>query len=95
MYTLQVPTSFSVLVIILAVMLAIFLLLSIFIAYQFIQILNHMKRISEQAEKVVNKVESASTMFQKAAAPLAFGKLFASIANIAMKKRKHKGDKDE
>jgi predicted PurR-regulated permease PerM len=85
------PTSFNVLVVILSVTLFLFLVLSILIAIKTLQIMNHVKSITERAEKVAENVESVSSFFQKTAGPVAVTKLVANIIeNFRNEKRAKK-----
>lgn len=81
----------QILVIILSVTLAIFLILGIVLTIKLIQIANGLKRITTKAEDVVDKAEAAAEVFQKAAAPVAIGRLISNITDLIG--RKDKGDK--
>ncbi len=86
-------TAEQVILIILAATLAIFLILAITATIKVIQILNHLKSISEKAEHIADKAEAVGDFFSKAAGPTAVAKLFASIAENVFdrdKKRKSK-----
>ena len=84
--------SEHVLVIILSATLAIFLLLAIVAAIKIIQILNHLKTISEKAEKLVNTAENVGEFFKYTAGPAAIAKLFSNITD-AVHNNKSKGKK--
>lgn len=80
----------TILVVILASFLAIFLLLAIVVAIKTIQILNRLKSISEKAETIADKAEAASEFISKAASPAIIGNL---IANLADAVSRHKSKK--
>ena len=69
----------QVLVVFLSVALAVFLLLAIIATIKTIQILNHLKSISEKAEKIVNTAETVGEFFKYTAGPAAIGKFFSNI----------------
>lgn len=71
---------FEALVIILSTMLALFLLLSIILLARLIQISSKIKRITDQAEQAVDKVEEIASFFEKTATPIALMKLVANIS---------------
>lgn len=81
----------QILVIILAGVLAIFLVLAIVVVIKFIEVLNHLKKITEKAERLADKAESVGEFFKYTAGPAAIGKLFSNVADVVMKNRK-KGD---
>lgn len=86
----------QILVIILASALALFLVLAIVAAAKVIQILNHLKAITEKAEQIADKAEAVSEFFSKAAGPSAVVKLFANVVeSLKQKKSRKKGDEDE
>lgn len=76
------------LVIILSTALGVFLLLAIVATVKFIQILNHLKSISEKAEKLANTAESVGEFFKYTAGPAALGKLLSNISEVVFKQRK-------
>ncbi len=78
----------QILVIILAAFLALFLLLAIVATVKIIQVLNHLKAISEKAEKLANTAESVGEFFKYTAGPAAFGKLLSNITDAVLKNRK-------
>ncbi|HET7673008.1 MAG TPA: hypothetical protein VFK11_00655 [Candidatus Saccharimonadales bacterium] len=71
---------FEAMVIILAIMLALFLLLSIILIARFIQITRQIKRITDHAENAVDKAEEIATFFEKTATPVALMKLIANVS---------------
>lgn len=89
-------TSFEIIVIILSVFLAVFLILSIYLLVRFIQVINHVKRITEHAEQVADRADHISDFFAKTATPVAIAKLIANFAEVLNKKRgsskKNKGE---
>jgi hypothetical protein len=91
--------SERVLVIILSTTLMIFLLLAILATVKVIQILDHIKKITEKAESIADKAEAVGDFFQKSAGPLAVGRLITNLAetvfqNKRSKKRKYKEEDD-
>lgn len=90
-------TALEILVIILSVTLAVFLLLGIYLTIKVIQVVNHIKKITEHAEQVADKADHISDFFAKTATPVAIAKLIANISDIIQKKRslKKKRDKEE
>lgn len=82
-----------ILVYILSVFLAVFLLLSIYIAVKVIQILKALERITEKAEHIADKAENLSDIFVKSSGPVAFGKFIAHITDTVF--RKHKTDRED
>lgn len=84
MYTIAMNTTEQILVIILASTLAIFLILAIVATIKVIQILNHLKVITEKAEQLVDKAEAVGEFFQKTAGPVALGKLISNIVGSVL-----------
>ncbi len=80
----------QILVVILAATLALFLVLSIVAVIKIIQILNHLKRISQKAEHITDRAEAVSEFLGKTAGPAAVGKLFVNVIEVV---RQHKDDK--
>ena len=74
----------TILVVVLASFLALFLLLGIVLLVKLIQITNQLKRIADKAEDVVDKAESVGEFFQKASGGFAVGKLFSHLANTVL-----------
>lgn len=84
------------LIIILASTLAVFLVLAIVATIKLIQILNHLKSISEKAEKIANTAENVGEFFKYTAGPAAIGKLLANVADTVLSRHKKlKGKIDE
>lgn len=88
---MELGNAAQILVVILAGFLALFLLLSIVIAIKIIQVLNHLKSISQKAERLADTAESVGEFFKYTAGPAAIGKLFANVVDTVLKSRK-KGD---
>jgi hypothetical protein len=80
----------TILVIILASFLALFLLLSIIIAVKVIKILNKVNEITDRAKALASNVENAAEMFRKAAGPAAIGRFFVHITEAIKKHKKEK-----
>ncbi len=87
---MTMATAESVLVIILAIVLSLFLLVGIILIVKLIQVMNHLKRISEKAEKLASTAESVGELFKYTAGPAAIGKL---VSNISEAVRKHHRNK--
>jgi hypothetical protein len=87
----------AILVIILATFLAVSLILSIILLQLAIRIARRVDNITERAEHIAESASAASEIFQKAAAPLAIGKLIGIIIeNITAGKTQHnKGGSDD
>ncbi len=84
----------QILVIVLSSALALFLLLAIIATVKTIQILNHLKSISQKAEKIANTAETVGEFFKYTAGPAAIGKLFSNINEAVHRhNNKSKGDK--
>lgn len=82
------------LVVFLSAALAVFLLLAIIATVKLIQVLNHLKAISEKAEKLANTAETVGEFFKYTAGPAALGKLVSNISEAVFKHhKKTRGDK--
>jgi phosphate uptake regulator len=84
----------SILVLILAGTLAVFLVLSIVAAVMAIRILKKVERIAERAEDIADRAETAAKMFKTVAGPVAIGRIFAAIYETVTGKDRKKGRKD-
>lgn len=82
----------EILVVILASTLAVFLLLAIIATVKIIQILNHLKVITEKAEKLANTAETVGDFFKYTAGPAALGKLVSNVVESFKNHKKSKGD---
>lgn len=80
----------TILVIVLASFLTLFLILAIIVTVKLIQILNRMKELTNRAGALADKAENAASFFTKAAGPALFGNLLANIADAVRKKTKKK-----
>lgn len=80
----------QILLIILAASLAVFIILAVIATYKVIQVLNHLKIISEKAEKLANTAENVGDFFKYTAGPAAIAKLIANISSIVFKHNKTK-----
>lgn len=76
------------LVIILAVTLSLFLIVTIVAIVKIIQIINQLKKIIDKAEKLADKAESVGEFFKQASGPLALVKLFANLSQSMLNRRK-------
>lgn len=81
----------TILVVILASFLAVFLLLGIAALIKLIQLLDHLKNISEKAEKLANTAENIGDFFKYTAGPAAIVKLLSNISNVVFKHNKPEG----
>lgn len=80
----------QILVVILSGMLALFLLLGIVVLVKVVQILNHIKRLTEKAEQIADKAEAVSEFFQATAGPAAIAKLIGNVVGAMNSKTKDK-----
>ncbi len=87
---MDMNTSEQVLVIFLSSALAVFLLVAIIATIKLIQILNHIKRITEKAEQLADKAEAVGEFFRKSAGPIAVGKLLSNIVETVFKRKQGK-----
>lgn len=69
------------LVVVLAAVLALFLIIGIIVLVKIIQILNHIKHITDKAEKIADQAEAVGDFFQKTAGPAAIAKLVSNIVH--------------
>lgn len=79
------------LVVILSAFLALFLLLGIIVLAEIIQVMNHIKRITEKAEAIADRAEHISEFFQKGAGTASVLKVVSNIMS-SIKEHKRKGD---
>lgn len=86
-----------ILVIFLASFLAIALVLTIIALFKVIQILSTLKKITQKAESVADKVENISGFFAKTAAPAAIGRILLNISKVisGYKTKSKREDEDE
>lgn len=84
---MELNSAAQTLVIILASFLGLFLLLAIIAVFKLIQVLNHLKAISEKAERLATSAESIGEFFRYTAGPAALSKL-VSVIGDAFKSRK-------
>ena len=81
---------FEVTVLILAFFLAVFLILSIFLLFKILEIVNRVKKITDRAEKVADKAEHVASFFEKSATPVAIMKIISNTTEMFAKKHKKK-----
>lgn len=84
---MSLGTTEQILVVILAITLAVLLLLSIAIAVLTVQVLRHIKRITEKAEAIADKADSVTSFFQQTAGPAAIAKLVSNIVHSVREKK--------
>lgn len=82
-------TTEQILVVILAIALAILLVLAIAIAVLTIQVLRHVRSITEKAESIADKADTVTTFFQQSAGPAAIVKLVSNIVHAVREKDSH------
>lgn len=82
----------QILLVTLASALAVFLVLAIIATAKLIQILNHLKRISEKAEKLANTAESVGEFFKYTAGPATLGKIVMNIVESFKHKKSKSGE---
>jgi len=85
----------QILVVILSSMLAIFLILAIVATAKLIQVLDHLKSISEKAEKLANTAETVGEFFKYTAGPAAIGRLISNVSESVFKHHNKRGKEDE
>lgn len=85
----------QILVIIVASVLGIFLVLAIVATIKVIAVLNHLKVISEKAEKLANTAENVGDFFKFTAGPAAIVKLVANVSEAVFKHHKKRGKDHE
>lgn len=85
----------SILVVILSSFLGLFLLLGCIATVKVIQILNHLKSISEKAEKIADTAEHVGEFFKYSAGPAAIAKLLSNIAEHVFGKNAKKGKEED
>jgi hypothetical protein len=86
----------DILVVFLSSFLGLFLLLGVIASAKIIQILNHIKSITEKAEKIADTAEHVGEFFKYSAGPAAIAKLIVSISEqVFSKEKKRKSKKDE
>ena len=83
----------TTLVIFLSSALAVFLLLAIIATIKIIQILNHLKAISEKAEHIADSAESIGEFFKHGAQSMSIAKLLSNVHETVFNKSKRKGKK--
>jgi hypothetical protein len=87
--------AFEIIVVILSILLILFLTISIFLVVKCIQVVNHIKKISEHAEQVADRADHISDFFAKTATPVAIAKLIANLSDVFQKKRSKQRRKEE
>ena len=86
----------TILVVFLSSFLALFLVLGCVVLVKTIQILDHLKSISERAEKLADTAEHVGEFVRYSAAPVALAKLFTTVNDHVFNKSKHNNrGKDE
>lgn len=80
----------SILVIILASFLALFLLIGIILLVNLVRLVKKLNEIAEAAGDLVHNVESAAELFKKTSGQIATGKFLVNVFDKIMKKRKDK-----
>ena len=75
--------------------LTVFLIVAIIVGIYLIKILDHVKHITEKAEKIADKAEHVSDFVQKSAGSAAVGKMIANIINSVRQGKSSKEEVDE
>lgn len=84
---MSLGTTEQILVVILAVCLAVFLILSIVVAVLIIKLLKHLKHITQKAESIADRADSVTAFFQQSAGPAAIVKLISNIVHTVRDKK--------
>lgn len=79
----------QILLTILSGALALFLIVGIVASVKVVQILDHIKKLTEKAEAIADKAEAVSEFFQASAGPAGIAKLISNIVSSV----KHKNSK--
>lgn len=80
-------TASQILLIIVSSVLALFLIVSIVLLIKIIKVVKSVNVVIKKAEHLVDSAEAATEVFKKAAAPMAFSKVFGSILDLVQKKK--------
>jgi hypothetical protein len=83
-------TASQILLIIVSATLTLFLVVGIVALIKTIQVMNHLKRITEKAESIADKAEAVGEFFQKTAGPAAITKLVSNIVHAVHDKKESK-----
>jgi hypothetical protein len=78
----------EVLLIIVSSVLAVFLVVLIIIGIKFIQVMNGLKRLMKQAEKIADSAEAVGEFFRKSSGPASVVKTLANIVESALKHKR-------
>jgi hypothetical protein len=84
---MNITTTEQILLIVLASFLALFLVLGCVVLIKVIQVLNHIKSITDKAEKLADTAEHVGEFFKYSAGPAAIVKLVTSIHEQVFKKK--------
>lgn len=85
----------QVLVVILSSFLALFLVFGIIALYKVIQILGHLKVISQKAERLADTAETIGEVFRHTAGPSAIIALLSNISEAVLKHKKAREAKED
>lgn len=80
----------TILVVILSTALAVFLLLAIIAAVKIVQILNHLKALSEKAEQIADSAESVGDFFKQSVKSVSIVRLLTNIHDAFTKDKKRR-----
>lgn len=78
----------TILIIILASVLSIFLVVAIVLAVKLIALIKILNNVALKAGEVVDNVETAAATLRKAAGPFAVGKFLMNIANVVSNRKR-------
>jgi len=84
---LQLTTTDSTVLIILAVLLSIFFLLSVVVALLVVKILSSINRVVDKAESVIDSVEAATVVLKDVGGHLSILKLVKNILDLIQRKK--------
>ncbi len=76
------------LLIVLSATLIVFLIAAIIAVFKLISVLNSMKRLGEQAEKLAASAASVGEFFAKSTGPLALGKMLGNVTDFIKHRKK-------
>ena len=78
----------SILVIILASVLTVFLIVAIVLFVVVIKFIGKLRELADKAKDVAGNVESATEILKKSVGPLAIGKVLTNLAGVILNRRK-------
>ncbi len=85
----------QILVIIVSTTLTLFLILAIVLFVKLIQIIGHLKRLTQKAEELAGKAEAVTAFFERTQPTVALSNLVSNIANTVFSKHHKKSAKEQ